>query len=66
MVLVSLQYKVGATPESGPKFREVSAAGAVLTIEEISGFTGPNSNNQCYSNLKSLRATGNKIPGNQI
>ena len=33
---VLLQYKVGATPELGPKFREVSAAGVVLTIEEFS------------------------------
>ena len=31
---VLLQYKVGATPELGLKFREVSAAGVVLTIEQ--------------------------------
>ena len=38
IVELLLQYKVGATPELGPKFREVSAAGEVLTIEEVSGF----------------------------
>ena len=33
---VSLQYKVGATPELGPHFREVSPAGAGLTIKVVS------------------------------
>ena len=36
IVQVMLQHKVGATPELGPKFREVNAAGGVLTIEEVS------------------------------
>ena len=32
IVQVLLQYKVGATPELGPNFREVYAAGLVLPI----------------------------------
>ena len=33
---VLLQYMVGATPELGPNFPEVSAAGVVLATEEVS------------------------------
>ena len=36
IVQVLLQYKVGVTPDLGSKFREVSAAGVILTIEEVS------------------------------
>ena len=40
VVQVLLRYKVGATPELGLKFREVSAAGGVLPIIGVSGRTG--------------------------
>ena len=36
IVQVLLRYKVGATPELGPKFREVSAAGGVLPVIGVS------------------------------
>ena len=34
IVQVLLQNYVGATPEVGPKFREVNAAGAVFHLKE--------------------------------
>ena len=40
IVQVFLQYKVGATPELGPDFREVNAAGAVLTIKGVAHTRG--------------------------
>ena len=38
VALVLMQYKVGATPDLGLKFREVNAAGVVLTIEGVSAY----------------------------
>ena len=35
MVEVLLQYKVGATPELGPHFREVKAADTLLPIKGV-------------------------------